>query len=75
MPARDIHIGEQSGASLRTDTWEKHMDDAVKSGGAERGSRRLDAAFWRESLAPYAKPDLRRSAVRRRHVGASPTSP
>ena len=37
------------------------MDDAVKSGGAERGSRRLDAAFWRESLAPYAKPDLRRS--------------
>ena len=37
------------------------MDDAVKCGGGERGSRRLDAAFWRESLAPYAKPDLRRS--------------
>jgi len=27
----------------------------------ERGGRRLDAAFWRESLAPYAKPDLARS--------------
>ena len=62
MPARDIHIGERPGGSLRTDTWEQHMDDAVKSGGGERGSRRLDAAFWRESLAPYAKPDLRRSA-------------
>jgi omega-6 fatty acid desaturase (delta-12 desaturase) len=37
------------------------MDDGVKCGGAERGSRRLDAAFWRDSLAPYAKPDLRRS--------------
>jgi acyl-lipid omega-6 desaturase (Delta-12 desaturase) len=37
------------------------MDDAVKCGSAERGGRRLDAAFWRESLAPYAKPDLRRS--------------
>jgi fatty acid desaturase len=37
------------------------MDDAVKCGGGQRGSRRLDAAFWRESLAPYAKPDLRRS--------------
>jgi len=37
------------------------MDDAVESGRAERGSRRLDAAFWRETLAPYAKPDLRRS--------------
>src|SRR3954454_156701 len=37
------------------------MDDAVKRGGAERGGRRLDAACWRESLAPYAKPDLRRS--------------
>src|SRR3954471_8492856 len=37
------------------------MDDAVKGAGAERGSRRLDAAFWRESLAPYARPDLRRS--------------
>src|SRR5436190_14319079 len=37
------------------------MDDAVKCGGAERGSRRLDAASWRASLAPYAKPDLRRS--------------
>ncbi|MDP9188102.1 MAG: fatty acid desaturase, partial [Actinomycetota bacterium] len=60
VPARDIHIGEQSGGSLRTDTWEQHMDDAVKC-GAERGSRRLDAAFWRESLAPYAKPDLGRS--------------
>jgi omega-6 fatty acid desaturase (delta-12 desaturase) len=37
------------------------MDDAVIRGDAERGSRRLDAAGWRESLAPYAKPDLRRS--------------
>ena len=37
------------------------MDDAVIRGGAERGSRRLDAAGWRESLAPYARPDLRRS--------------
>src|SRR4051794_39436171 len=37
------------------------MDDAVKCGGGERGSRRLDAAFWRESLAPYAKPDVPRS--------------
>src|SRR3954453_11749747 len=46
---------------LRAETWEQHMDDAVKCGGGERGSRRLDAAFWRESLAPYAKPDLRRS--------------
>ena len=37
------------------------MDDTVIRGDAERGSRRLDAAGWRESLAPYAKPDLRRS--------------
>ena len=37
------------------------MDDAVIRGSAERGSRRLDAAGWRESLAPYARPDLRRS--------------
>ena len=37
------------------------MDDAVIRGDAERSSRRLDAAGWRESLAPYAKPDLRRS--------------
>ena len=37
------------------------MDDAVIRGDAERGSRRLDAAGWRESLAPYARPDLRRS--------------
>jgi acyl-lipid omega-6 desaturase (Delta-12 desaturase) len=37
------------------------MDDAVECDRAERGGRRLDAAFWRESLAPYAKPDLRRS--------------
>ena len=37
------------------------MDDAVRCGGGGRGSRRLDAAFWRESLAPYAKPDLGRS--------------
>src|SRR3954452_9554198 len=37
------------------------MDDAVESGRAERGSRRLDAACWREILAPYARPDLRRS--------------
>src|SRR3954469_18229147 len=37
------------------------MDDAVKRAGAERGSRRLDASFWRQCLAPYAKPDLRRS--------------
>jgi omega-6 fatty acid desaturase (delta-12 desaturase) len=35
------------------------MHDAVRCGGGERGSLRLDAAFWRESLAPYAKPDLR----------------
>jgi hypothetical protein len=37
------------------------MDDAVKRGGPERGSGRLDAVCWRESLAPHAKPDLRRS--------------
>src|SRR3954471_18170954 len=37
------------------------MDDAVESGRAERGSRRPDAASWREILAPYARPDLRRS--------------
>ena len=37
------------------------MDDAVNCGGGERGGRRLDAAFWRESLAPYARPDLGRS--------------
>src|SRR3954462_6419633 len=37
------------------------MDDAVESGRAERGSRRFDAACWREILAPYARPDLRRS--------------
>ena len=37
------------------------MDDAVIRGDAERGSRRLDAGGWRESLAPYARPDLRRS--------------
>jgi acyl-lipid omega-6 desaturase (Delta-12 desaturase) len=35
------------------------MHAAVRCGCAERGSLRLDAAFWRESLAPYAKPDLR----------------
>jgi len=61
VPARDIHVGEQAGRVAEDDTWEQHMDDAVKCGGGERGSRRLDAAFWRESLAPYAKPDLRRS--------------
>jgi omega-6 fatty acid desaturase (delta-12 desaturase) len=33
----------------------------VECGRAARGSRRLDAGSWRESLAPYAKPDLRRS--------------
>ena len=37
------------------------MEAAVKSGCAERGSGRLDATLWRESLAPYARPDLRRS--------------
>src|SRR3954471_3772247 len=37
------------------------MEAAVKCGGAGRGSGRLDAALWRESLAPYARPDLRRS--------------
>jgi acyl-lipid omega-6 desaturase (Delta-12 desaturase) len=37
------------------------MHEAVESGCAERGSRGLDAACWREILAPYAKPDLRRS--------------
>ena len=37
------------------------MEAAVKSGCAARGSRRPDATLWRESLAPYAKPDLRRS--------------
>jgi acyl-lipid omega-6 desaturase (Delta-12 desaturase) len=36
------------------------MHDAMQP-VAERGGRRLDAAFWRESLAPYAKPDVRRS--------------
>src|SRR4051794_18218618 len=38
------------------------MGDIVGCGRAARGSRRLEAGFWRESLAPYAKPDLRRSA-------------
>jgi acyl-lipid omega-6 desaturase (Delta-12 desaturase) len=37
------------------------MDDAVESDRAGRGTRRLDAACWREILAPYARPDLRRS--------------
>jgi acyl-lipid omega-6 desaturase (Delta-12 desaturase) len=37
------------------------MQAAVKCGCAGRGSGRLDAALWRESLAPYARPDLRRS--------------
>src|SRR4051812_50189485 len=37
------------------------MEAAVKCGCAGRGSGRLDAALWRESLAPYARPDLRRS--------------
>jgi omega-6 fatty acid desaturase (delta-12 desaturase) len=39
------------------------MHDAVESRRAERGSRRLDAAGWREILAPYARPDLRRSLL------------
>src|SRR3954447_11856412 len=37
------------------------MEAAVKCGCAGRGSGRLDAALWRESLAPYARTDLRRS--------------
>ncbi len=37
------------------------MPVAVERGRAEHGSRRLDAAGWREILAPYARPDLRRS--------------
>ena len=60
-PLPDIQIGEQSGTSPRTDTREKHMDDAVKCGCAEGGSGRLDTTLWRETLAPYARPDLRRS--------------
>src|SRR4051794_24392517 len=38
------------------------MGDSVEWGRAARGSSRLDAGFSRESLAPYAKPDLRRGA-------------
>src|SRR5687768_13965682 len=58
--ALEIHIGG-SRQVAKTNTWGQHMADAVECGRAERGGRRLDAAFWRESLAPYAKPDLRRS--------------
>src|SRR3954465_12613244 len=58
----EIQHRRQSGVA-ETDTWEQHMDDAVECGRAARGGPRLDARFWRESLAPYAKPDLRRSVL------------
>ena len=37
--------------------------EAVAAGGRREGGRTLDSASWRERLAPYAKPDLRRSAL------------
>jgi omega-6 fatty acid desaturase (delta-12 desaturase) len=37
--------------------------DAVAAAGRREGGRTLDASFWRERLAPYAKPDVRRSAL------------